>query len=154
MKNFGDGICRATAPQNSVGLAAVRIGFIAVGEWKIVGRKKVLFVLAVGARWGREAVVERAEPTARDVRDDAVEHASALLVGVKALPQEMAEAAAALRRAKRESAVYQRLSVVAQQRVVIAFCVFERGNDVADPRQTRSLHDRRFGFVNDFINPA
>ena len=73
---------------------------VAVGEREIVGGEQVLVVLAVGPRRRGEAVVERAQAAAGDVRDHAVEDLAALLVGVEAVPEEMPQAASALRRAE------------------------------------------------------
>ena len=68
-----------------------------VGEGVQIGRvQDGVHRLRVARRLG-EAVVEVAPAGAGDVRDQAVEHRAAVLVGVEALVQEVAQEAPALR---------------------------------------------------------
>src|SRR5438105_410517 len=99
-------------------------------------------------------MVEEPQPATSDVRNDPVEHAAALLIGVEAVPQKMPQAAAALRRPKGERPIDQWLPIVAEQRVLLAARIFERRDNVANARQTGPLHQRSFGFIDDLINPA
>ena len=154
MKNLGHGVRRPGCLQDAVGLAAERIGRVAVRERKIVGREAVLVVLAVRPRRRGKPLVEKAQAAAGDVRDHAIQHLSALLIGIEAVPQKMPQAAAALRRAKRQRPIHQRLAILPQQRVLLARAILQRRHDIANSRQPRPLHQRPFGLIHDFINPA
>src|SRR5215207_2889615 len=108
MKDFGDDVGRAAFAEDTVGFAVERIGGVAVGEREIVGGKQMLVVLIVSASGGCETMVEKSQAATGDMRNDAVENLAALLVGVEPFPEEMPEAAAALRGAEADGAVDDR----------------------------------------------
>src|SRR5688572_21271942 len=117
VKNFGGRAAGARTFENAVGFAGEWVGRVAVGERKIVGRIKMLLVLAIGARWRGKAVVEIAQAAAGHVRDHAVEHLPRALVGVESLPEKVAQAASALGGAKADGLLDERLAVAREQRV-------------------------------------
>src|SRR5262245_39456610 len=99
-------------------------------------------------------MIEEAESRAGDMRDHAVEDFSSALVGVEAVPQEMPQAASALRRAEGQRAIDERLAIVLEKWIVLALSIFERGDNIAYPGQARALDERPLGFIDNFVNPA
>src|SRR5262245_52331339 len=99
----------------------------------------------------REAVIEAAASTAGDVRQDAVEHLPALLIGVEAVVEKRAQESPALRDAEAVG-VLDEAALVGQSRHVVARTVLEKRHEVADrggsEPNDRGLLRRVHQFVN------
>src|SRR5262249_6873691 len=139
--------------QNAVGSLGERIGTVAVGEREIIGRVKVLLMLSVVPGRLGEAMVEEAEPTARDVRDDAVEDRAIRFIGVEAKIEEVAKETAALRDAERMGALSGWLAF-REQRILLRFVVAQERDQVAGRGVAETLHDRALGLADQFIDVA
>src|SRR5262245_58462798 len=100
-----------------------------------------------------EAMVEEAEPTARDVRDDAIEDRAICFIGVEAKIEEVAKETAALRDAERMGALSSWLAFH-EQRILLRFVVAQERDQVAGRGVAETLHDRALGLADQFIDVA
>lgn len=139
------------AGQDSVGLAAHRVGQDTVGEGEVVARHRVLFVLARVVAGHREGDVELGQPGTRHDRKDALEDDTPLQVLVESLVEPVAEEPAALG----DAHPHRHLDVTGQGvrgSGLVLSLVAEEGDDVARPGEADPHDDRILGRIDELVD--
>src|SRR5262249_32727321 len=119
-----------------------------------VARIEMLFVLAVVPRRLGEAVVEKPEATAGNVRHQAIEYLAATFVGVEAEVNKVAQKPAALGNAKAVGPADDGLAVGVQERILLTGVVAKVRNEIARDCVAQSLNDRVLALANQLVDEA
>jgi len=142
----------ACASQQPVGATREWVGLVTVGERKDVGGVEMPTVLRRCAGGRCEAMIEEPLATARDGRDQPIEHPAALLVGVEPLVEEHPDRPTALRPPFTDDPFSERRPIGATQRVHLGTVVFEKGHQVAHPREPGPLDHRAARLVDQLVD--
>ncbi len=136
VKHLRDGVRSFGLGEQRIGDAGFRIGRRSVGERKQIDREEDVEELQRVARCLAEAMVERPAAGAADLIEDAVEDFAALLVGIEALIQKVAQKSSTLRHAPTDCVAQ------ARRRVVRRSVVFEKADEVSRAGEAASEHAR------------
>ena len=145
-------IGRQTLVEQALRAPGQRIALTRIGERKIIGRIKMVGLLAPRAHRLPEANIERHQAPA-DMRVGAVEHPAAGLIGIEAEREETADHAAALRRALDNRDIVLAIDRVRRAEVVLRR-IAQEGAEVAHCGEAEAADRRVLGAIDQFVEAA